>query len=136
MSENITTYIKELDLEASTDQKTIDFTQQKMEFIFPEDYKDFMLKHNGAEGCMGENSYVQLWSLENIIKYNQGYDVEKYVPGLILIGSDGGNEAYAYDSRDKSKPIVSVPFIVMNFDDVVKCADNFTDFLQYLYEQE
>ena len=136
MKENIATYIKDLALEPATDQKTIDYTQQKMQFIFPEDYKKFMLKHNGAEGSMGENSYVQLWSLENLIKYNQGYDVEKYVPGLILIGSDGGNEAYAYDSRGKSKPIVSVPFIVMNFDDVVKCADNFTDFLQYLYEQE
>ena len=136
MMEDINKYLKKLELEPPANDEKIYEIQQILNFVFPDDYQSFMKHSNGAEGMVGDNAYLQLWSLDNLAEYNEGYEVSEYLPGLILIGSDGGGEAYAYDNRYDHKPIVQVPFISINFDGLIKCADRFEGFLKYLYEQE
>lgn len=64
----------------------------------PPDYAEFMKKHNGGEGFIGDN-YVILWRVEELAPFNRDYEVEQYAPGLIMFGSKGGGEAYAFDTR-------------------------------------
>ena len=51
---------------------------------------------------------------------------------LVLFGSDGGGEAYAFDIRTASLPIVMVPFIGMELQYARPVADNILEFLQKL----
>ena len=65
---------------------------------------------------------------------NKAYEVAEYAPGLLLFGSDGGGEAFAFDTRSATKPIVSVPFVGMELTVTRRLASNFTEFLEELFE--
>lgn len=94
----------------------------------PDDYLAFLRSHNGGEGFI-ESEYLMLWKAEDIATFNMEYEVADYAPGLLLFGSNGGGEAYAFDTRDSSMRIVQVPFIGMDLADAIPIADSFTTLL-------
>lgn len=63
------------------------------EVELPEDYVEFMKKHNGGEGDIGE-AWLVLYSLEELQEINDDYEIEQFLPDHIIIGSDGGGELY------------------------------------------
>lgn len=63
----------------------------------PEKYLDFMAAHNGGEGDIGETWFV-LFTLEELAEMNEAYETQKYLPGCVIIGSNGGEELYGIDS--------------------------------------
>jgi hypothetical protein len=101
----------------------------------PDEYLGFLKVSDGVEGFVGEHSYLVLWPIEQLLKLNEDYEVEEFAPGLLIFGSDGGDTAYAYDTRSEEMPIVEVPFIGMNLEAVTTCGTTFVDFLQYLHDQ-
>jgi hypothetical protein len=102
-------------------------------FHLPEDYAKFLQEANGGEGFVGPNAYVILWRGEDLMSMNDAYHVREYAPGLVLFGSDGGGEAFAFNMRADGKPIVSVPFIGLDRAAARPLASNFNDFLEKLY---
>lgn len=133
MNNCISKCFKKISLNPSPKTDEFANTQTYLNIQFPIDYKEFIQEHNGAEGEIGANSYIVLWSLGDIEVLNEAYGVAKYAPGLVLFGSAGGNCAYAFDNRFEGKPIVEVPFIEMSLDNAKKCANTFVEFLLYLY---
>lgn len=103
--------------------------EKENEIILPKEYADFLCFANGGEGFIGDGAYIILWKLEDLIKLNLAYQVTKYANGLFLFGSDGGGEAFAFDLRVPTKPIISVPFIGMSLNDVRAIANTFALFL-------
>src|SRR5438876_10095853 len=79
----------------------------------PRDYVEFLQRSDGGEGFIGPNAYVILWQLSELVELNNAYQVEEYAPGLLIFGSNGGGEAYAFDTLASAMPIVSVPFVGM-----------------------
>jgi hypothetical protein len=65
---------------------------------------------------------------------NQSYEVQKYVPGLLVFGSSGGGEAYGFDTRFPDWPIVQVPFVGMEWAVAEPMGSSFGEFLGQLYE--
>ncbi|MFJ4257475.1 SMI1/KNR4 family protein [Pseudomonas monteilii] len=82
----------------------------------PDSYKDFIREHNGGEGAFGEN-YLILWKVQELPSLNEGYEVETYAPGLVLFGSNGGGEAFAFNYNEPNASIVMLPFIGMSLED-------------------
>lgn len=78
----------------------------------PKDYTDFLREHNGGEGFIGD-SYIIFFKAEELVDFNREYEVEKYAPGILLFASNGGGEAYGFDTHDVDMPIVRIPFIFM-----------------------
>ncbi|ESY25574.1 MULTISPECIES: SMI1/KNR4 family protein [unclassified Mesorhizobium] len=78
----------------------------------PKDYADFVREHNGGEGFIGD-SYIIFFKAEELVDFNREYEVEKYAPGILLFASNGGGEAYGFDTHDVEMPIVRIPFIFM-----------------------
>ena len=64
----------------------------------PRSYMDFMRKHNGGEGSIGE-TWLSLYRIEELQQINDEYEIKKYLPEHIVIGSDGGDEFYGIDSN-------------------------------------
>jgi hypothetical protein len=103
-------------------------------FKLPEEYITFLAYSNGGEGflCI-EPWYFQLWSTEEVIEHNRGYNVEEFLPGWFAIGSSGGGEMLAIRKRDGSPcPVYMVPFIVMAESDAVQIAHDFEMFAMAL----
>jgi hypothetical protein len=105
--------------------------QTELGITFPKDYIEFISYSNGAEGNIGEN-YLILWSIEDIIELNEAYGVNEFAKGLVLFGSDGGDTAFAFDTRTNETQIVTVPFMGMDLDEVTMCSNTFNGFLNYL----
>jgi hypothetical protein len=134
MEPSIAALAKGLELKESSQAKLMDAVQMHFKVTFPADYRAFMAESNGAEGSVGEHSYLVLWPVEDMIPLNEAYAVHEFAPGLILFGSDGGGTAYAFDTRETALVIVEVPFIGMSVNQVRPCGPSLLDFLRYLHE--
>ncbi len=113
---------------------TIDAFELKLHLRLPSDYVDFLEIGNGGDGFIGESTYLILWKLQDILRFNIAYEVHEYAPGLILIGSDGSGEAFAFDTNVSPWPVVQIPFVGMDRELVVILAPNFVSFLESLFE--
>jgi hypothetical protein len=109
--------------------------QSNLRFLLPADYVQFLVQMNGGEGFVGKN-YLRAWPVEDLIQFNKDYLVDEAAPELFLFGSSGGGEAFAFDTRSSSPPIVAVPFIIISLEDAIVIAPNFNSFLQHLYQSE
>jgi len=106
---------------------------ERVSINLPSEYKQFLRLHNGGEGFIG-GAYAMLWRAEELVDLNQRYHVLEQAPGLFLFGSNGGGEAFAFDTRKQIQPIVSVPFVVMDLSAARPIASTFTQFLEALFE--
>lgn len=95
----------------------------------PTDYEAFLLKHNGGEGFIGKH-YLILWKATELVKFNEGYEVETYAPGLIMFGSTGGGDGFAFDTRTSPYCVMQIPFIGMSLEDGFHVAGSFSELLQ------
>jgi hypothetical protein len=136
MNEQVRNLIGTMRTNPPATDEAIKEAEDELGMTFPKEYREFMHESNGAEGCIGENSYLNIWAIENIAQYNADYEVNAYNPGLVYFGSSGGGLAYAFDKRKKGTPIVSIPFQSVDLIQLEQIADTFTGFLQYLYDYE
>ena len=67
----------------------------------PDDYLEFMNRHNGGEGDVGKNSYMQILKLEELIEYNNDYEIFKYYPNGFAFGGDLGGNHFCYNFETK-----------------------------------
>lgn len=102
--------------------------------VLPQDYTSFLKQANGGEGLVGPSAYLILFAVDELASLNKAYHVEDYVPGLLVFGSDGGGEAFAFNARDSMR-VVRVPFVGMDASVVEPLADNFTTFIEHLFKQ-
>ena len=105
--------------------------EQEVGVRLPSDYVAFLMESDGGEGEIGLN-YVMLWRASEIAELNRAYEVFDHVPGLLLFGSSGGGEAYAFDLRRPGYPIVRVPFVGMDLSTARDVADTFRGFVEAL----
>lgn len=92
----------------------------------PESYINFLNKHDGGQGFIGDN-YVIFWRAEELADFNCEYDVETYAPGIILFASNGGGEGYGFDTEDAAMPIVRIPFVGMDRQSAILVARDLLD---------
>lgn len=84
---------------------------------------------DGGEGPIGAAGYAMLWHASELPLFNTEYEVETYAPGLILFGSDGGGEAFAFDARTRKMSVVQVPFVGLDLELAQELSDSFWGFL-------
>ena len=103
--------------------------EEALGWKMPQDYRELLVEKNGGEGFLGEN-YLILWAAEELAQFNKEYEVQEYAPGLILFGSDGGGEGFAFDVRENPMRIVQVPFIGMELEYATMIAPDFKTFIE------
>ena len=135
MNSELLNYVKEMNLNDKTDKATVETVESKLGITFPGEYKDFILEHNGAEGAIGENAYLVIWSMDDIAMLNEEYGVSDFTPELVYFGSDGGEMAYAFDKRKSPCSIVEFPFEALDVSEDYLISDSFNGFLKALYNE-
>lgn len=132
MDDRIAKFVKDLALEKGVSHDVIIGVQHDLSVVFPVDYVEFIQESSGAEGVVGD-SYLVLWSIEDLGPKNIAYRVKEFAPGLLIFGSDGAGEAYAFTIGAKQTEIVNVPFIGMGIEDPTFMGNTFTEFLESLH---
>ena len=97
--------------------------------VLPRDYIAFLEDSDGAEGPIGDQSYLRLWSSAEVADARSAYRLDELTPDLVAFGTDGGGIAYAFDYREPVPPVVMVEFVALDYDAVFRVAPTFDDFL-------
>ncbi len=119
----------QLDPPAASD--VVERLSSKLNAALPADYLDFLRQHNGGEGFINDD-YIIFWKAEELADFNREYEVEKYAPGVLLFGSNGGGEAYGFDTQSAEMPIVRVPFVGMAREYATAVTKNFIDLSKHV----
>jgi hypothetical protein len=98
---------------------------------FPPDYSSLLSWSNGGEGQIG-NRYLSIWSSDEIRQLNDDYQIGRYLPGVVGIGTDGGGQCYALDYRSDAKApqIVQCALGDLDFESIVPLASTFRAFIE------
>jgi len=125
--------MKELELQIdgfqSEEGASKEALSQLSKLNLPSDYLAFLAETSGGEGFVGEQ-YLILWRAEEIIEFNEDYQVDKYAPGIILFASDGGGEGFGFDTKASPPPVVKIPFVGMSRESAIKVAESFTHLIE------
>ena len=120
-----------LRFEAGASPTALASVQAELGVTFPDDYVEFLLTSNGADGTVGDG-YLMLYRLEDVQKLTEtwweGDDAGR--ARFVLFGSDGGGEAYVFDKTSAPTRIVMVPFASADPEDEVDCGTSFSAFLR------
>lgn len=120
--------LERFDLHDPADPASLITAERHLGHVLPEQYRAFIIAHDGGEGFIGEQ-YLILWRARELAELNDAYEVARYAPGLLLFGSNGGGEAFAFDVRNQLMKVVMVPFIGMSLADAIPVADSFDGLL-------
>ncbi len=104
---------------------------EKVLKTLPADYKAFLVEVGAGSGPVG-TSHLNLWRADELIENNAGYGLGEYASGLVLIGSNGGGEAFGFDTRRTPPSVVMVPFVSSGWEDALTIASSFEAFLDRL----
>ena len=75
----------------------------------PSEYETFLLWSNGGESRL-DDSYIVLWSTEEVEKLNDLYGIPSELSGALGIGTDGGPGLLVYVAPTSSSEVALVPF--------------------------
>lgn len=99
----------------------------------PFDYFEFLQLYDGGEGFIGEE-YIIFYKVEELMQINNSYEVEKYLPGVFLIGSNGGSEAIAIDLRKNNSKYILISFLFEE-GSIVELGRAMSDFLNRIFKK-
>jgi hypothetical protein len=133
MNAHIKKLVEAMELNSPATKEALTKAESEIGMTFPAQYKEFMVESNGAAGRVGENSYLSIWVVEEIVSLNKDAKVEEFIPGLAFFASDGGSTAYAFDKRTESISIVEIPDDSIHIEEAVLCGNTSEEFLEYLY---
>lgn len=136
MNTQLTFYLNEFSKnEPGASDELIKNVQDQLDFVLPNDYTDLMKAFNGGEGEIGENSWLCLFPIEELIEINDDYELlMEQIPDYFLFGKDSADTGFAFH---KQKLTVHSFGLMSNFktDPIEFCGNNMMEFVQYLDNQ-
>jgi hypothetical protein len=104
----------------------------------PKDYLDFLRVTDGGEGEFScYPGYVRVWPAATVIDFNEGYEIQKWLPEFIGIGDNGGCDFVAFDMRSGDPfPLKAFLFSSMDLAYAISVAENFSEFIQSLKRKD
>lgn len=110
-------------------EEQISNAERVLRVHLPAQYAKFLTARNGGEGLIGQ-TFVVLWDISELGRMNRAYEPDVWAPGLLLFGTDGGNEGFGFDTRGTGLPIVQVPLCGMSWGEARFLGQTFDDFLE------
>ena len=98
----------------------------------PEEYIEFMKKHNGGEGPIGNNNYGRFYKMEELEDINNEYEVQKNWPGYVAIGGIDSN-LWAYNPEKRI--YCQIDLYGIDEDAYYTISSSFEDFLKKMDDE-
>jgi len=115
---------------------TIEMLEYKVGFLLPVDYLEYLANFSGFEGTI-KNTFVKLWDIDQLIAYNEGYEIFKSMPNTFGIGSNGSGGLLAMEREDSGLiSYVLTPFTLLDPCKNEYLASSFTEFIEKLTCEE
>jgi hypothetical protein len=100
----------------------------------PSDYLAFLSRSNGGDGFLDvQPCYLRLWPAEEILANNRDYAILEHMPGYFAFGDAGGEEFFAFDTRQPGPwKVYSIPYLPMVENKAILVANSFGALLAHL----
>ncbi len=143
MDPTVERYLNEIEFKAEPgDRASITAAERLLGVTFPADLVELYQRHSALNGSVGDDAededaggIVIFYPVAELAENNEGYEFPGYTPGFVLIGTNGGGEAYALDYRTDPPVYVVVPFIGRDYDTALLAGSSLADFLTSVAEQ-
>lgn len=136
MNEKMLSYLSEFEWnDSGATDDSLNKLQVLADFQLPVDYRELMKEFNGGEGEVGENGWLVLFPIEDLLRTNEDYiSLMEQIPEYFLFGKDAADTGYAFNKRDKSFHSFG---LMSDFkkDPIEFCGSSMVEFLEYLYNQ-
>lgn len=101
--------------------------------VLPKQYLEFMKKHNGGIGDIGQ-TWLELFTLEELQEVNDDYCIENFLPNHIIIGTNGNGELYGIDSDGNyfNVPEMDEDYVTVFGSDINSLPDEINNFWKQL----
>lgn len=96
----------------------------------PDDYLAVLRLQDGGEGWVGGGAYLRLWPIEELEDRNRLLQAAHFVPGVVLIGTDGADDLYGISLGTGSYWIL--PAVGLSSDTGEEVARSWHEFLAAL----
>jgi hypothetical protein len=108
-----------------------EIAEPPQEFLepLPADYLAAVAVFGGREGFLGR-AYLRLYRLQELLALNIAYEVPSLLPEVIIFGSDGVGQGFAFQLGEAA--VVRVPFLPLGPEHADLVARSFTEFVQSL----
>jgi hypothetical protein len=133
MSSEIELYTSQLDKLPPLNDEEFNDSLNHLDFEIPIDYIEFMKIFNGGEGPIGENGYLILWPIDELIQNNIDYEVQSFAPGFFVFAKDAADTAFAFEKATGKIYEFGLMANLMT-DPPKSCGLDFKNFLEYLYQ--
>ena len=97
----------------------------------PQDLRELLAAHDGGRGTVGARPLI-LWSAEQIAREAESQEVSLATAGLLLFGTDGGAEGYAYLPRGNQGGYGRIPLLAAGVHDFEGLGHSLNDLLAAL----
>jgi hypothetical protein len=100
----------------------------------PAEYLELLRLNDGGHASMsGYPGYVRIWPARTAVEYSQDYEVQRWLPGFIAFGDNGGPDMVGFDTR-KGEPytVCAVPFAPMEWEAAMGQLLDFGAFIRQL----
>ena len=108
----------------------VEDAQSVLELQLPSEYLTVMRKHGGGEGWVEDGEYLKLWPVSELVANNRSLEAKRLVPGVVLIGTNGAGELFAYQSE--SGTYWGYPAVGLRADTGKVLGNSWQDFLRAL----
>lgn len=108
----------------------VEVFMNSLDFNVDPDLIEFITQCDGAEGFVSDDSFVQIWRLEDVLSLNPYYEDIEECKDLFFFGSDGSNLGFAVDKH--SGNFVAIDFLDIGMKPPQTLGSSFRDFLHSL----
>jgi hypothetical protein len=104
----------------------------------PSEYLGLLrLSDGGHASLSGYPSYSRIWQARTAVEYNRDYEIQRWLPGFVGFGDDGGPVIVGFDTRrGPPYPVRAVPFSPMEWASAVDVAADFEAFIRRMLSNE
>jgi hypothetical protein len=135
MEASIKFYLSDFGKEKPANGELITKVEAELGFAFPKDYVEILKTFNGGEDEIGQNGWLVLFPIEDLIITNIDYQLlMEQIPDYFLFGKDAADTGFAFHKENKTCHSFGL-MSDFRVDTIEFCGNSFEEFLAHLYNQ-
>lgn len=121
------------------DPRVLERVEKNHGLRFPDDFREVMLWTDGLD-ISYRKSPMNVSKLDHLDTDNMEEEFEAHLPGMFVIGTDGGGSLYFFDPNGALGhgrfAVYLVPQAEIGFDNAIFCGASFTEAIQAVLRDE
>lgn len=124
MNEKLKTLFKDFDFDRQCDISVTEINGVTL----PRDHLEFVTENGGGEGAVGDEGYLQLWSIGELEEQNEFYETRELLPNCALIGTDLSGSMFGVNERGE---FFAIPDDMgLDAAEIIVLCDAFEEFIE------